>query len=91
MIFNIVILILCFDAVFSIRNNIRLRKSIKLIDQDVKKINSFKNSLYKSANSSLDIAVRINRVFNDATKTVENTKKIENECQKIYEQLKKDI
>ncbi|MER0286026.1 hypothetical protein [Clostridioides sp. GD02404] len=91
MIFNIVILILCFDAVFSIRNNIRLRKSIKLIEEDVKEINSFKNSLYKSANSSLNIAVRINRVFNDATKTVENTKKIENECQKIYEQLKKDI
>lgn len=91
MLFNIVILILCFDAVFSIRNNIRLRKSIKSIKQEVEEINSFKNSLYKSANSSLDIAVKINRVFNDTIKTAEKTKKIENECQNIYEKLKKDI
>ncbi|UWD50661.1 hypothetical protein NYR90_19760 (plasmid) [Clostridioides difficile] len=91
MLFNIVILILCFDAVFSIRNNIRLRKSIKLIEQDIKEIANFKNSLYKSTNSSLDIAVKINRTFNDAIKTVEKTKEIESECQKIYEKLKKDI
>ncbi len=91
MLFNIVILILCFDAVFSIRNNIRLRKSIKLIEQDIKEIGNFKNSLYKSTNSSLDIAVKINRVFNDTIKIAEKTKKIENKCQNIYEKLKKDI
>lgn len=88
MIFNIVILILCFDAVFSIRNNIRLRKSIKLIEQDIKEIGDFKRSLYKSAKSVLEIEVKTNRIFSDVVKTSGSIKKIESECQAILDNSK---